>query len=574
MGSPFRDLLKAVALENALRYNGKALKESVVGKLVSLRPELKRDMKVLLAEVDAVIDEVNSLTIHQQQEIFNRLGNLLPVERVKEEKVELPPLPRAKRGRVVTRFSPNPDFVLHLGNARAAILSHDYARMYDGRFILRFEDTDPRTKKPRKEYYESVREDLRWLGCNWDAEYIQSLRLELYYSIAREVLRSGNAYVCLCEREAFKARTLRNLPCPDRDLSPEEHLQRFVEMLEGDYREGDSVMRIKTELEHPNPAVRDWPALRIIETRENPHPLTGSKHRVWPLYNFSCGIDDHDLGITHIIRGVEHQVNEIRQRYLYDHLGWEYPTAVHHGRIFIPNAILSKSKILEGEYDGPEDARLATLLALRRRGFQPDTIRFVMHTMGLNPSKATIEWKNLEAYNRKRIDSMASRRFVVLRPCPLKIREVERVIEARIPLHPDFPQRGYREYSLVPKEGFIEVYLDEEDIDRKPETHSVRLKGLCNVRIEFDPDGRPTGQYVPGGVSEAIQGGMPIIHWLPKDHVLNVTLVWTDNSRRSALGELGLAQEHVGNMVQMERLGYGRIERVHTESVQIVFSHA
>jgi len=364
------------------------------------------------------------------------------------------------------------------------------------------------------------------------------------------------------------------LPCPDRDLSPEEHLQRFVEMLEGDCREGDAVMRIKTELEHPNPAVRDWPALRIIETRENPHPLTGSKHRAWPLYNFSCGIDDHDLGITHIIRGVEHQVNEIRQRYLYDHLGWEYPTAVHHGRIFIPNAILSKSKILGGEYDGPEDARLATLLALRRRGFQPDTIRFVMHAMGLNPSKATIEWKNLEAYNRKRIDSMASRRFVVLRPRPLKIRGVERVIEARIPVHPDFPQRGYREYSLEPKEGFIEVYLDEEDIDRKPETHSVRLKGLCNVRIEFDPDGRPTGQYVPGGVSEAIQGGMPIIHWLPKDHVLNVTLVWTDNSRRSALGELGLAQEHVGNMVQMERLGYGRVERVHTESVQIVFSHA
>ncbi|MFQ5951316.1 MAG: glutamate--tRNA ligase family protein [Candidatus Geothermarchaeales archaeon] len=302
--------------------------------------------------------------------------------------------------------------------------------------------------------------------------------------------------------------------------------------------------------------------------------MTGSKHTVWPLYNFSCGIDDHDLGITHIIRGVEHQVNELRQRYLYDHLGWDYPKAVHHGRIFIPRAVLSKSKILEGDYDGPEDARLATLLALRRRGFQPDTIRFVMHNVGLNPSKATIDWKNLEAYNRKRIDSIASRRFVVLRPRPLKIRGVEKIIEVRIPLHPDFPQRGCREYSLVPKEGCIEVYLDEEDIRPKHEMRLVRLKGLCNVRIEIDPDGKPIGQHVPGGVSEATHVGMPIFHWLPKDHVLNVTLVWTDNSRRSALGELGLAEELVGNMVQMERLGYGRVERVHRESVQIVFSHS
>ncbi|MFQ5951315.1 MAG: glutamate--tRNA ligase family protein [Candidatus Geothermarchaeales archaeon] len=257
-----------MALENALGYNGKARKESVVGKLVSLRPELKKDIEVLLAEVDAVIDEVNSLTIRQQQDIFNRLGNVLPKEREREEKVELPPLLQATRGKVVTRFSPNPDFVLHLGNARAVIMSHDYARMYDGRFLLRFEDTDPRTKKPRKEYYESIREDLRWLGCNWDAEYIQSLRLELYYGVAREVLDSGDAYVCLCEREAFKARTLRKLPCPDRDLLPEEHLGRFVDMLGGDYKEGDAVVRIKTELEHPNPAVRDWPALRIFDGKQ------------------------------------------------------------------------------------------------------------------------------------------------------------------------------------------------------------------------------------------------------------------------------------------------------------------
>ena len=129
----------------------------------------------------------------------------------------LPPLPNAEKyNRVVTRFAPNPDFVLHLGSVRAIILSHDYARMYNGRFIVRFEDTDPRLKKSVLEYYDAIRVDLRWLECLADAEYIQSDRLSVYYDYAFKLLEQGEVYVCTCEREAFSTRVNLGDACPCR----------------------------------------------------------------------------------------------------------------------------------------------------------------------------------------------------------------------------------------------------------------------------------------------------------------------------------------------------------------------
>jgi glutamyl-tRNA synthetase len=411
------------------------------------------------------------------------------------------------------------------------------------------------------------------MGCEWDEEFCQSQRLDLYYTRAEEILEWGGAYICLCEAERFRETTLRREACPDRDLPAEEHLRRFSEMLQGGYGEGEAVMRIKTDLDHPNPAVRDWPAMRIIDAHRNPHPLTGTDRWVWPLYNFSCGVDDHELGITHIVRGKEHEVNETRQRFLYEHFGWEYPMAVHHGRIFIPDAVLSKSKMLEGEYEGPGDVRLATLKALRRRGFQPDTIRFVMHKVGLNPSKATIEWKNLEAYNRKRIDPVANRRFVILNPRVMRVENVDSEIEAVVPLHPDFPERGTREFRLEPKDDVVEIYLDEGDLGPGGESSRLRLKGLFNVAVEFDSRGDPVGRYIGGGVEAATEEEMPIVHWLPKDDVLKVVVVWTDNSELVGVGESGLSSESEGDLIQMERLGYGRIETVEDRVVQIVYAH-
>jgi len=208
-----------------------------------------------------------------------------------------------------------------LGSARAIILCYEYAKMYNGLFYLRFEDTDPRLKKSAMQFYDLIREDIVWLRCEWNAEFIQSDRLPLYYEHAEKILRDGNAYVCTCKRKEFREKVMTRQPCPCRSLTPEENLARWKHMLDGTYGEGEAVVRIKTDLDHPNPAVRDWPALRIIDTEKYSHPRVGSKYRVWPLYNFACGVDDHLMGVTYIIRGKEHLTNQTRQEYMYRHFG-------------------------------------------------------------------------------------------------------------------------------------------------------------------------------------------------------------------------------------------------------------
>jgi glutamyl-tRNA synthetase len=394
------ELIRKFALLNAVKHDGKAQTGPVIGKVLAEKPELKAKAKEITVLINKVVAEINALTLEEQKSIVEeKWPETLTREKAEEEK-RLPPLPNAdKYAVVVTRFSPNPDCVLHLGSARAIILSHEYARMYRGKFILRFEDTDPKLKRPVLEFYNRIREDLAWLECKPDEEHVQSDRIPIYYEYAEKLIRDGNAYVCTCQPQAFREKVLAQKPCPCRNLPPEEHLERWSRMLEGIYKEGEAVVRVKTDLTHPNPAVRDWPALRVIDIEKCPHPRVGDKYRVWPLYNFACGLDDHLMGITHIIRGKEHLTNMVRQEYMYRHLGWQYPEAIHYGRLKITGAYLSKSKIVqgirEGLYEDWDDPRLATFAALRRRGITPEAIKKFIIDVGPKTSDVVLSWENL-----------------------------------------------------------------------------------------------------------------------------------------------------------------------------------
>ncbi len=336
----------------AVGHDGKAQAGAMVGKILGEKQELRSRVKELSIVINAVVNEVNSLSLAEQKAIVEKNWP----ETQKKEKAEekrLPTLPNAdKYPKIVTRFSPNPDCVLHLGSARAILLSHEYARLYNGKFILRFEDTDPKIKRPSLKFYDNIRQDLKWLGCTVDEEYIQSDRLPIYYEYTERLIGDGNAYVCECPSEEFRKKTIAKQACPCRDVPTAEQLERWKRMLNGGYTEGQAVVRVKTDLENPNPAVRDWPALRIIDTKKYPHPRVGSKYIVWPLYNLAAGLDDHLMGMTHIIRGKEHYTNMVRQKYMYDYLGWTYPEAIHYGRLKITGAFLSKSKIVAGVKEG------------------------------------------------------------------------------------------------------------------------------------------------------------------------------------------------------------------------------
>jgi len=559
-----KEIILKAALLNALQHDGKAQAGALMGRVIGERQDLKTQAKELSGLIGKVVSEVNSLSVEEQKrKVEEKWPEALKKEKVEEEEKRLPPLPNAdKYKQVVTRFSPNPDCVLHLGSARAIVLSHEYACLYKGKFILRFEDTDPKVKRPVLEFYDRIRGDLDWLGCKADEEYIQSDRLQIYYEYAERLLREGNAYVCTCQPEQFRKKTLSKKPCDCRSLSAEENLERWQRMLNGGYGEGEAVVRVKTDIKHPNPAVRDWPALRIIDSKRYPHPRVGSKYRVWPLYNMAAGVDDHLMGVTHVIRGKEHLTNQVRQEYMYRYLGWKYPEAIHYGRLKITGAFLSKSKIVqgirEGVYTGWDDPRLATFAALRKRGITPEAIKKMIIDVGPKTADVTLSWENLYAYNRKILDPLSNRYFFVSEPSELKVKNVPKSFKAELPLHPEKPERGLREYTVTPR---AEFWIAKRDADAAETRKMLRLMELFNVKIESVNAESVEAVFASEAYEDARKAKAKLIHWIPKGATFPCRVVMPDASVNEGVAESACEKLKPDTTIQFERFGFVRVDK-------------
>jgi glutamyl-tRNA synthetase len=547
------------AVFNASQYGGKANPGSVMGRIFAEYPDAKANAKDVQRLVMGVIADVNSWPMEKIMETVKQWPELFEAKKPEERKT-MPPLRNVDKWPMVkVRFAPNPDGPLHLGSAESIIFSDEYARMYKGHFILRFEDTSADVKPPIPQMYEWIPEDLKWLGVNVDEKYVQSDRLAIYYEHAERILGMGEAYVCTCESEEYKRLYMAKTPCPCRELPPEEHLRRWRMMLDGGYKRGEAVVRIKTDITHPNPAIRDWPALRI-STRS--HPIQKKKYRVWPLYNFSCAVDDHLMGVSHVIRGKEHEVNSARQKYLYDHFGWQFPEVINVGRLGLEAGILSKSKIRAGvdagTFSGWDDPRLGTLRALKRRGIQPETIREIMVQVGPKPINVTISWGNFAAANKKIIDPNANRYFFVKDPVELKVKGIGEALKAKLPLHPDHHEKGFREYSIEPEGGVVKFLVQSQDI-AEMKGKLVRLMGLVNVEIT------KTGKVAEARFHSvehqvAREKGAPFIHWVTEDGSVDAEVVMDDASVAVGRAEKLVAKLKVDEMLQFERFGFVRVD--------------
>ncbi|MEM2118804.1 MAG: glutamate--tRNA ligase, partial [Candidatus Bathyarchaeia archaeon] len=509
----------------------------------------------------------------QRRIVEEKWPEALTKEKVEEEK-RLPPLPNAEKyTQIVTRFSPNPDCVLHLGSARAIILCHEYARLYKGKFILRFEDTDPVVKKPVLEFFDRIREDLAWLNCKPDEEYIQSDRIPIYYEYAKQLLKEGNAYVCTCEPNLFRKRILESKPCKCRALPPEEQMARWERMLDGGYQKGEAVLRVKTDLEHPNPAVRDWPAARVVDIENHPHPRVGTKYRVWPLYNLACGVDDHLLGVTHIIRGKEHLTNQVRQEYMYRHLGWKYPEAIHYGRLKITGAYLSKSKIVQGIKEGLfkdwDDPRLATFAALRRRGIMPEAIKKMIIDVGPKTQDVTLSWENLYAYNRKLLDPTVDRYFFVPEPIELSVKHVPKEFAVKLHLHPQHPERGFREYTIKPAgdDNVALFWVSRKDVDSSKTGKIIRLMELFNIKIEEATVYSASAVFTSEAYEDAKKAKAQLIHWIPVGEDMPCDIIMPDATETQGIAEIKCKNLKPNTIVQFERFGFVRIDQVNKKLV-------
>jgi len=566
VGLDIEKIVMEFTLKNAIRHNGRAMVNSVVSSILAERPELKGVAREIAKIAKGFVEEVNSLTIEEQRKRLDDLGiEVKEGRRAQEEKKGLPPLPNASVGSVVTRFAPNPDFVIHIGNARPAILSYEYAKLYKGKMILRFEDTDPRTKTPIPEAYDLIREDLKWLGVRPDEEYIQSTRLELYYKVMEEAIAKGCAYVDTSVEKSKELLSTGKEPY-DRNKSVEENLEDFEKMKDNYFKEGEAVVRVKSDVSHPNPSIRDWIAFRIIDTEKYPHPIVGSKYNLWPTYNFAVSVDDHLLGITHVLRGKEHELNTEKQSYVYRCMGWSMPNYIHFGRLKLEGFIMSKSYIRKimsdrpGEFLGYDDPRFGTIAGLRRRGILPESIKELIMDVGIKAGDAKISWSNLAAINRKKLDYMADRLMFVEDPVKFKLVQ-DNCLTATIPYHPERRERT-RSITVCNRD---KIYINRHDASRK----EFRLVGLGNYEVIGEKL-----RFMNDDLEYARKKGLKIIQWVPENDALEIDVLEPNELkfvRHRGFVEGAIKKYSEGTKIQFIRFGFIIIDSL--DPIRIFYIH-
>ncbi|MDR0523760.1 MAG: glutamate--tRNA ligase [Candidatus Methanoplasma sp.] len=557
-GDQIEDVIRKYALQNAVFFKGRANPKAVMGKILGERPEFRSRVAEISPLVDSVVAEVNAMPPEAQAKAASEIDSSLLVREKRERTYELPPLADAEKG-VVMRIAPGPSGPLHIGHTRVSILNDEYAKRYGGKLIARYEDTNPEKIDP--DAYDMIPEDLDWMGVKIHESAVQSDRFEIYYDYTRRLIASGHGYVCTCDADAWRAMKEEARACPCRSLSPEECLERYDRLLSGGYGEGEAVAVVKTDIAHPNPAVRDFVALRIVDA---PHPLKGDRYRAYPMMNLSVAIDDHLMGMTHVIRGKDHLNNTLRQEYIFGYFGWKKPVYHHYGLVNIPDTNLKTSLIKEciskGEYDGWDDVRTGTVRALRRRGIRPEAVRRYWVESGIKPVDIQFSWDNLYGMNRDIIDGESNRYFFVHSPARHAIEGAEE-ISGRAPLHPDHPERGHRDYLLS---GRKEVFLSGEDSKAFAEAGRIRLKDLCN--LEYSEPARYAGNDV-----SVLRRGVKAVQWVGPDGMA-ARLLMPDGSVLEGLAEPAIGAEK-GDTVQFERVGFARIESRAPGGISAVFAH-
>jgi glutamyl-tRNA synthetase len=542
-----QEVIKKHALMNAVEYNGKANVQAVMGKVVAELPELKNDMATLGRETAKVVKEVNSWPMDRQKDELSRFGKIEKPK--KEEREGLPPLPNAVMGKVVTRFAPFPSGALHIGNMKTVVVSYEYAKMYRGKFVVRVEDTDPNPDKVNKGNINYIKKDFESMGIKPDLFYFISSKFSKHYGYAEKLIKSGNAYVCRCPPTVGvdgDHDSVCKKECACRSNVIETNIELWKKMLDKTFKPQEATLRLKTDINDPNPALRDPILLRI---RSGKNPTTGKEHWIYPTYNFGAAIEDHDEGITHILRGTEHAFNTIIQQKIYEALGWsDYrPVTINFGFLYIPGEKIHKrfirDGILSGKFKGWDDPVLGQyglIRALIRRGIKPQAIKNMIIEMGVNPQTVHFQWEKLYTENRKIIDPVSNRYFFVGEPVKITLERVPKKA-VKAPLFP-----GKRKFRTIPVTK--DVYVDKIDFVQNKDKE-VRLMHFCNVIL--GNEAKVTGMDVKD---------VPKIHWVPSKN-LKVSVIMPDGNEIKGVAEPQVGKVNPDQTVQFERIGFARCDK-------------
>lgn len=528
------------------------------------------------------------------------------------KKIVVDDLQSKKHDEIITRFPPEPNGYLHIGHAKSIILNFELADEFKGRTNLRFDDTNP--TKEDTEYVESIKEDIKWLGYEWDNLYFASNYFEEMYNRAVLLIKKGLAFVCDLNAEEIRAYrgTLKEpgKESPYRNRSVEENLDLFERMRNGEFKDGEKVLRAKIDMSSPNINMRDPVIYRISHTE---HHNTGNKWCVYPMYDFAHPIEDAIEGITHSICTLEFEDH----RPLYDWVVREcemeqIPRQIEFARLNITNTVMSKRKLKalvdEGVVDGWDDPRMPTISGLRRRGYTPTSIRNFCREIGVAKVDSTVDEQLLEHFIREDLNSKAPRTMGILRPLKVVITNYpENQVEMlEIENNPDDETMGKRQVPFS-----REIYIEQEDFMEEPPKkyfrlfpgNEVRLKGAyfikCNdfvkdesgnvveLHCTYDPETKSgsgfTGRKVKGTIhwvdaSSALPAEFRLYEPLIKDDELDENKDFLDCINQNSMEILqGYVEDNMkdatkGQSFQFFRHGYFNVDTKYSTKEKLVFN--
>jgi len=568
MDEELRNEIRKMALQNAFEHGGKTQDKIILGKILGTKPEFRSKVKEISADISEIVLSVNQLSRDEQEkEIQEKFPEILAPKEKIEEREGLPELKGAVQGKVITRFPPEPNGYPHIGHAKAAIINSEYAKMYDGKFILRMDDTNPEAE--RMEYHAAIKVGLEWLGIKFDIVKNTSDDMEVFYEKGIQLINSGKAYICTCKREDISKnrRERKACKCSTNDIDKNN---KNWEKMNTKYKPGEAIVRFRGDMKADNAVMRDPVLFRIIDEK---HYTLGEKYRIWPSYDMAVAIEDSIDGVTHAFRSKEFELRKELIDDILDALGMRKPDQGFFSRLEFKGMPISKRIIKplieEGKVSWYDDPRLPTLEALRRRGIKPEAIRKFIMSLGLTKANTLAPFDSLEAFNRKFVDASSIRLFMVSEAKKLTVKNLP-VSSVEISNHP-INDMGKREIEI--DENF---YISGEDAKEIKEDTEIRLLGLGNVLITKN-DTEIEGNFVADGKTSNILK----IQWIPQKSaheikmIIPKTLFVNDEFNEESLEELDVYTEphylqlKEGEEIQFVRFGYCRKDSQN----QAIFTH-
>ncbi|MFP4568250.1 MAG: glutamate--tRNA ligase [Candidatus Woesearchaeota archaeon] len=551
-----KELLTKLALKNATKHDGRANPNALIGGYLGEYPDARSDMKNLMIEIQKIVKEINGLAQDAQIE---KLKAISPDEFERKERNIYEFLGIKEGDKIKTAFPPGPEKQPHIGHAKALFLNYLLAKKYNGKFCLRFEDTNPDLVKA--EFYDLMMQDFTWLGAKWDELIYASDHMELYYKHCEDLLKKDEAYVCKCKGDEIKKGRETGEACTCRGNVTETNLKLWSDM-KTTMLPGDATVRLKIDLSHKNSTMRDPSIFRINLTE---HARCGTKYRVWPNYDFQNSIMDGHLKITHRLRSKEFEMRNELQRYIQSLLGYNETKIYEFARFNIEGVEASgriiREKVNSGELTGWDDPTLTTITALRRRGFLPKAIENFTINTGITKNEATMTWDDLIVQNKKLLDDDANRYYFVEEPTLIEIENAPKK-EFELNLHPT-KRKGGRCFKT--NEFF---YITKKDYDEMKDGEVYRLIELFNFKKEDNKL-----KYLDENIDTYKEKGKGMMHYLPRDEIIFAEVMMPTKEIKKGYAEINIKNAKIGNVIQFERFGFCRLDDVKDNKYYFRYTH-